>query len=50
VLVIDEADADEAAALAGTGVQPVVTRTLMSDDDARARLVEATLGAAGALA
>ena len=50
VLVIDEADADEAAALAETGVRPVVTRTLMSDDDARARLVEATLGAAGALA
>jgi hypothetical protein len=27
-----------------------VTRTLMKDADARARLVEATLGAAGALA
>jgi LPPG:FO 2-phospho-L-lactate transferase len=50
VLVIDEADADEAAALAETGVRPVVARTLMSDHDARARLVEATLGAAGALA
>jgi len=50
MLVIDEADADEAASLAETGVRPVVTRTLMSDDDARARLVEATLGAAGALA
>ena len=50
VLVIDEADADEAAALAETGVRPLVARTLMSDDDARARLVEATLGAAGALA
>src|SRR5207244_10942488 len=50
VLVIDEADADDAPALAETGVRPVVTRTLMSDADARARLVEATLGAAGALA
>jgi LPPG:FO 2-phospho-L-lactate transferase len=49
-LVIDEADAAEAVALADAGVRPVVTRTLMKDADARARLVEATLGAAGALA
>jgi LPPG:FO 2-phospho-L-lactate transferase len=49
-LVIDEADAADAAALADAGVRPVVTRTLMKDADARARLVEATLGAAGALA
>ena len=49
-LVIDEADAADAAAVADAGVRPVVTRTLMKDADARARLVEATLGAAGALA
>jgi len=49
-LVIDEADAADAAAVEDAGVRPVVTRTLMKDADARARLVEATLGAAGALA
>jgi LPPG:FO 2-phospho-L-lactate transferase len=49
-LVIDEADAAAAHALANAGVRPVVTRTLMRDAVARARLVEATLGAAGALA
>jgi LPPG:FO 2-phospho-L-lactate transferase len=48
-LVIDEADAEGAAALAAAGVRPVVARTLMTDEDARARLVEATLGAAGAV-
>jgi LPPG:FO 2-phospho-L-lactate transferase len=42
-LVVDEADADE---LEGLGdVRPIVTRTLMSDEDARKRLAEATLGA-----
>jgi LPPG:FO 2-phospho-L-lactate transferase len=46
-LVIDEADA--ASGLAG-GVTPVVTRTLMSDAPARARLARAVLDAAGALA
>jgi LPPG:FO 2-phospho-L-lactate transferase len=44
-LVLDEADADE---LADLGVRPVVTRTLMTDADARRRLAEAALG--GALA
>jgi len=39
-LVVDEADADD---LAGLGVQPVVTRTLMADSDARRRLAEAAL-------
>jgi len=48
-LVIDEADAADADELAELGVRPVVTRTLMSDAAARARLVEAALGAAGAL-
>ncbi|HEX6700579.1 MAG TPA: 2-phospho-L-lactate transferase [Gaiellaceae bacterium] len=48
-LVIDEADAAGADALAGLGVRPVVTRTLMSDAAARARVVDAALGAAGAL-
>jgi LPPG:FO 2-phospho-L-lactate transferase len=42
VLVVDEADAAE---LDGLGeVQPIVTRTLMSDPAARRRLVEAALG------
>jgi LPPG:FO 2-phospho-L-lactate transferase len=42
-LVVDEADRDD---LEGLGdVRPIVTRTLMSDADARRRLVEATLGA-----
>ena len=42
-LVVDEADADD---LDGLGeVQPIVTRTLMSDPDARRRLAEAALGA-----
>ena len=48
-LVIDEADAAGADELADLGVRPIVTRTLMSDAAARARLVEAALGAAGAL-
>jgi len=42
-LVVDEADTDD---LDGLGdVRPIVTRTLMSDDDARRRLAEAALGA-----
>jgi LPPG:FO 2-phospho-L-lactate transferase len=42
-LVVDEADADD---LDGLGdVRPVVTRTLMSDGDARRRLAEVALGA-----
>jgi LPPG:FO 2-phospho-L-lactate transferase len=42
-LVVDEADADS---LDGLGeVRPIVTRTLMSDGDARRRLAEAALGA-----
>ena len=40
---MDEADTDD---LAGLGdVRPIVTRTLMSDADARRRLAEAALGA-----
>ena len=46
-LVIDEADA---AAVAELRVHPVVTQTLMRDADARRRLAEAALDAAGALA
>ena len=43
VLVVDEADGDD---LDGLGdVRPLVTRTLMSDDDARRRLAEVALGA-----
>jgi LPPG:FO 2-phospho-L-lactate transferase len=42
-LVVDEADA---GSLGGLGdVRPIVTRTLMSDADARRRLAEAALGA-----
>jgi LPPG:FO 2-phospho-L-lactate transferase len=42
-LVVDEADADD---LDGLGdVRPIVTRTLMSDTDARRRVAEAALGA-----
>ena len=44
VLVIDEADAP-----ADLDVETVVTRTLMTDAEARRRLAEAALGAAGAL-
>ena len=41
-LVVDEADAHD---LEGLGaVRPIVTRTLMHDDDARRRLAEAALG------
>ena len=43
-LVIDEADADDAAAVAERGVRPLVTRTLMSEPEARAALVETVLG------
>jgi LPPG:FO 2-phospho-L-lactate transferase len=46
-LVVDEADAD---AVADLGVRPVVTRTLMRDEDARRRLMESVLEAAGAFA
>ena len=46
-LVVDEADADEVADL---GVRPVVTRTLMRDEDARRRLMESVLAAAAAFA
>jgi hypothetical protein len=44
-LVFDEADADDAAAVAEQGVRPIVARTLMSDPDARRRLAEAALDA-----
>jgi LPPG:FO 2-phospho-L-lactate transferase len=44
-LVFDEADADDADAVAARGVRPVIARTLMSDADARRRLAEAVLNA-----
>jgi LPPG:FO 2-phospho-L-lactate transferase len=47
-LVLDEADADDAPAVVAAGVRPVVARTLMRDADARRRLAEAALDAAGA--
>jgi LPPG:FO 2-phospho-L-lactate transferase len=43
-LVLDEADADDADAVAERGVRPLVTRTLMSDPEARRALVETVLG------
>jgi LPPG:FO 2-phospho-L-lactate transferase len=45
-LVLDEADAGDAD---GLDVRPIVTRTLMTDADARRRLAEAALDAAAAL-
>jgi LPPG:FO 2-phospho-L-lactate transferase len=42
-LVVDEADADDLDSLGD--VRPIVTRTLMSDADARRRLAETALGA-----
>ena len=50
VLVFDAADEDGADAVAELGVRPVVTRTLMRDEDARRRLMESVLAAAGAFA
>jgi LPPG:FO 2-phospho-L-lactate transferase len=44
-LVFDEADAEAAPAVAALGVRPVVTRTLMSDAEARRRLAESALDA-----
>jgi len=43
-LVIDEADADEAA-----GIRTIVTRTLMEDAEGRQRVAEAVLESAAAL-
>ena len=42
-LVVDTADADDVDGLGD--VRPIVTRTLMSDTDARRRLAEVVLGA-----
>jgi LPPG:FO 2-phospho-L-lactate transferase len=44
-LLLDEADADDAEAVAAAGVRPVVTRTLMRDAPARRRLAEAAVDA-----
>ena len=49
-LVIDAADEDGADAVAELGVRAVVARTLMRDEDARRRLMESVLEAAGAFA
>jgi LPPG:FO 2-phospho-L-lactate transferase len=43
-LVIDEADATDAEAVADRGVRPLVTTTLMSEPDGRRALVETVLG------
>ncbi|HEX2293348.1 MAG TPA: 2-phospho-L-lactate transferase [Gaiellaceae bacterium] len=45
-LVLDEADADGAAAVEEAGVRPIVTRTLMTDARARRALADAALSAA----
>ncbi len=46
VLLIDEADADLAGAVASAGVRPVVAQTVMTDDAGRAALARVTLAAA----
>lgn len=43
-LVLDEADADDAEAVAERGVRPLVTTTLMSEPAARRALAETVLG------
>ena len=43
-LVLDEADAGDADEVAERGVRPLVTRTLMSERDARQALIETVLG------
>jgi LPPG:FO 2-phospho-L-lactate transferase len=43
-LVFDEADADDMEEVADRGVRPLVTRTLMSEPNARQALVETVLG------
>ena len=48
-LVIDEADADDAPAVAVLGVTPVVARTLMRDPETRRALAETALGATGSV-
>ena len=51
-LVLDEQDAPDGieAVRLPDGVRPVVAKTLMTDDDARRRLVHAVLDAAAAVA
>ncbi len=44
-LVFDEADSDDAEAVAALGVRPVLARTLMRNADARRRLAEAAIDA-----
>jgi LPPG:FO 2-phospho-L-lactate transferase len=47
-LVFDEADADGAEAVAALGIRPVVTETLMRDDETRRRLAETVADVAAA--
>ncbi len=47
-LAFDEADAADADAVAALGIQPLVTRTLLSDPEAASELVETVLSLAGA--
>jgi LPPG:FO 2-phospho-L-lactate transferase len=48
-LAFDEADAGDAAAVEALGIEPLVTRTLLDDADARRGLVHALLELAAAL-
>jgi LPPG:FO 2-phospho-L-lactate transferase len=48
-LVLDEADAGDADAVAELGIRPLVAQTLMRDREAARRLAEAALDVAGAL-
>lgn len=50
VLVVDEADADQAAAVEAVGMRCVVTPTVMSDRAAAAALAKATLAAGATVA
>ena len=47
VLVLDHADADQAEAVAREGARPLVTRTLIGDDDDRRRLAQELLALGG---
>jgi hypothetical protein len=48
-LVLDEADAGDADAVAELGIRTLVAQTLMRDREAARRLAEAALDVAGAL-
>ena len=49
LFVLDNVDAAMAPAIESLGLRAVVTDTIMTDDDSRARLARATLTAVGAV-